>query len=116
MLPPFPGRFEPGFDLLTLSLSASVPLRIQEIIRTGGPTEADYERIASYSEDLTTNGADLFFRSAVKNATAERFNQVTDAIAVLSFQPGGINAFGLHFDGNEMRAWFETMPPPEEAE
>jgi len=39
---------------------------------------------------LSTNGADLFFRSAVKDATAERFNQVTDAIAVLSFQPGDI--------------------------
>ena len=116
MSPPSPGQFEPGFDLLSISLSASVPLRTLEIIRVGGPTEADYERIASYSEDLTTNGADLFFRSAVKDATAERFNQVTDAIAVLSFQPGGINAFGMHFDGNEMRAWFEALPPPKEEE
>jgi hypothetical protein len=116
MSPPFPGRFEPGFDLLSISLSASVPLRILEIIRAGGPTEADYERIASYTDDLLANGADLFFRSAGKGATAERFNQVTDALAVLSFQPGGIDVLGMHFNGSEMRAWFEATPPPEEEE
>ena len=87
---PFPGRDAPGFNLLSVSLSASVPLRTLEIIRVGGPAEADFTRIASYTEDLTANGADLFFYSAKNGATAERFNQVTDVIAVLSFQPGGI--------------------------
>src|SRR5690348_7230793 len=73
-----PGRFGAGFNVLSISLSASVPLRTLEIIRAGGPTEEDYERIRSYTDDLTTNGADLFFRSPVKDASAERFNQVTD--------------------------------------
>lgn len=109
-----PGRFGPGFNVLSISLSASVPLRTLEIIRAGGPTEEDYERIRSYTDDLTTNGADLFFRSPRKDASAERFNQVTDAIAVLSFQPGGVNAFGMHFDGSEMRAWLEAMQQPKE--
>ena len=97
------GPFQPGFDPLTISLSAAVPLRIMELIRNGGPSQEDFERITSYQEDLTAHGDDLYFRNANNNATATRFNQVADAIAVLSFLPGGITAFGMHFDGNEMK-------------
>lgn len=97
------GPFQPGFDLLTISLNMAVPLRIMELIRDGGPTDADYERIKSYQEDLTAHGDDLLFRNAKNNATATRFNQVADAIAVMSFMPDGITAFGMHFDGNEMK-------------
>jgi hypothetical protein len=110
------GRFEPGFDLLTISLSAAVPLRILEIVQAGGPTESDLARARSSTADLTANGADLFFRSRVKGASAERFNQVAEAIAVLSFQPGGVSAFGMHFDGNEMWANREAMQQRAEEE
>ena len=99
-----PGLFQPGFDMLTISLSAAVPLRIIEIIRSGGPTDADFERIQSYREDLTAHGDDLYFQSTKKGETAHRFNQVADAIAVMSFLPGGVPAFGLRFDGNAMKA------------
>lgn len=101
------GQFQPGLSLLSISLSAAVPLRIMKLIREGGPTEADFARITSYQKDLTENGADLFFRNTNEDATATRFNQVADAIAVLSFAPGGITIFGQHFDGKELKKWLE---------
>jgi hypothetical protein len=111
-----PGPFQPGFDLLTISLSAAVPLRIMKLIRDGGPSEADFERIKSYQEDLTTRGSDLYFRNTKNNATATRFNQVADAIAVMSFLPGGITTFGMHFDGNELKKRLEEVQQPSSGE
>jgi hypothetical protein len=44
------------------------------------------------------------FKSKIKGETAKQFNKTALAIAVLSFQPGGIEIFGLHFE--------ESLPEP----
>jgi len=110
------GPLQSGFDLLTMTLGAAVPLRIMELLRKGGPNQEDFERITSYQEDLTAHGEDLFFRHETNHATATRFNQVADAIAVLSFVPGGITAFGMHFDGNEMQTLLAKAKVPSREE
>jgi hypothetical protein len=86
--------------LLATSLSMAVTLIIMEMAQHGGPTEDDYKRVKSYQDDLLERGNDLFYPSKKEGDTAKRFNQVADAIAVLSFAPGGITVFGLHFDSN----------------
>jgi hypothetical protein len=37
-----------------------------------------------------------------RGETAQRFDQVAEIIAVLSFYPGGITIFGLHFDARAL--------------
>lgn len=93
---------ERSANLLSISLSVAVPLRIHDILQNGGPSDKDLARIRSYQSDLLERGVDLFFLKA--GATAERFHQVADAIAVLSFNPGGITVFGQHYDGREVQA------------
>lgn len=90
--------------LLSIALSAAVPLRMLELCRRGGPTAEDLARVQSYQNDLRAHGEDLFFQSKKSDATAERFNQTADAIAVLAFCPGGITIFGAHYDGQQMLA------------
>jgi hypothetical protein len=88
--------------LLSMALSAAVPLRILELCRRGGPTDEDLTRVQAYQEDLSAHGEDLFFRSSKPGGSANRFNQTADAIAVLAFCPGGITIFGAHYDGQQM--------------
>jgi hypothetical protein len=87
-------------QMLATSLAAAVPLRIWELAQQGGPKPEEIERIrAQWQEDiLGPKGPDLFFRSWQAGETAERFNLLAQAIAVLSFQPRGVHVFGQHFD------------------
>jgi len=80
-------------------LALAVPLLIAEMARRGGPADEDYARVASYTNDLAYHGDDLLYASRKPGETSCRFQQVAEAIAVLSFCPGGIAVFGLHFDG-----------------
>jgi len=105
-----PGPFQPGFGLLATALEVAVPLRMMELIRDGGPVEADFARIARHAEDLIAHGDDLLFRNEKQHATATRFNQLADAIAVLSFAPGGITVCGAHFDGCAMKECRAACP------
>jgi hypothetical protein len=98
---------ERSANLLSTSLSVAVPLRIHDMLQNGGPSDRDLARVRSYQSDLMERGADLFFLKA--GATAERFNQVADALAVLSFSPGGITLFGQHYDSREVQAQQEMM-------
>lgn len=94
---------DPGKQsLLATALSAAVPLHILGFCQHGGPTDEDLTRVKSYQKDLCEHGEDLFFRSKKPSGSAERFNQTAEAIAVLSFCPGGITIFGTHYDGQEM--------------
>jgi hypothetical protein len=90
--------------LLAQTLALAVPLLITEIAQRGGPTDEDYARIASYTDDLAVHGDDLLYASRKPGETARRFQQVAEAIAVLSFCPGGITVFGLHFEAGSSPA------------
>lgn len=84
--------------LLAPMLALAVPLLIAELAQHGGPTAEDYARVASYGDDLAFHGDDLLYVSRKQGETAHCFQQVAEAIAVLSFCPGGITVFGLHFE------------------
>ena len=40
----------------------------------------------------------LLFRSRQKGDSAKAFNLLAKALAAMSYFPGGVRAFGLHFD------------------
>lgn len=87
-------------DLLTISLSTAVPLRIMEYKQRGGPTEEDRERTRAFAEVLGEKGDILQFRGAKKGETAAVFNGLADAIAVLAFCPGGVKFRGERWEAN----------------
>jgi len=79
--------------LLPLTLDVAVPLRIDEIRRRGGPTAADLKKAQDYGITLASRGDRLLFRSKKKGETAELFNGLAHAVAVLAFLPGGVTLF-----------------------
>lgn len=86
-------------SLLSVSLSAAVPLRIMRMYEKGGPDDADFIRARKAGELLGEKGDLLMFKSKKEGETAKVFNETAHAIAVLSFCPGGIDIFGQHFEG-----------------
>lgn len=82
--------------LLQAALSAAVPLYIVEM------RSWDWKRISETAQRcaqvVAEKGDIILYRSAVPGETAKAFNALARGIACLSFSPGGVTAFGLHFD------------------
>jgi len=82
--------------LLQTHLSMAVPLLIAEIQAAGGPTTEMLQKVSSYSRDMGAHGDAILFYQ--KGKTTEMINKLVEAMAVLSFCPGGITVFGVHFE------------------
>ena len=74
-------------------------IRLLELRAQGGPNAGDIARVQRYIPDFVERGNDLFFSGGKTGATAERFEQLVEAIAVLAFCPGGITIFDHHHEG-----------------
>lgn len=91
--------------LLKSTLSVAVPLWIE---RVRGYSEADrLARGRQCAQAVAERGDRVLYRSNKRGETAAAFNALAEGIACAAFQPGGIRAFGLHF---------EAEPPPARAE
>lgn len=73
-----------------------VPLIIEEYKRKGGPTQDDFIKAKSYAQEIAEHGDALVFK--VKGKTGQMANIWLDAIAILSFLPGGVTIFEHHFE------------------
>ena len=74
-------------------LATAVTLRIKQLKQEGGPTVARAERLTTYLDQA--EAAPLYGLSlAGQQAPATR--RLVEALATLSFIPGGIDALGLH--------------------
>ncbi len=87
-------------DLLSIAMSAAIPLRIMQLKARGGPSKEDIQKAQKTSEMLGERGDVLIFGGGKKGEAAELFNRTAQAIAVLSFVPGGVTIFGQHFEAN----------------
>lgn len=85
-------------ELLRCTLESSVPFRILELQRFGGPMERDWEEARAFADVLGSEGDGLLFKGHRKGDTARMMGKLIATMAVLAFAPGGITAFGLHFD------------------
>lgn len=82
---------------LAVALSCAVPLQIMLLEDRGGPDEGDFNRAKEFGDRLCgPDGADVIYRG---KQSAEMFNGLSHAIAVLAFCPGGVKLFGQHFEG-----------------
>lgn len=106
-----PFDFSQQESLLKISLSAAVPLWIEEL----KSRDWDYllERARICSQEVSEHGDNLLFRSKKKGETAVAFNRFAEGLAILSMVPGGVSIFGLHF---ECREKLEEMAKPDIAE
>lgn len=87
---------EMRLEILSINLEMAVPAAIDDLQKRGGPTE---EMVESLRELPPLSEA----MSISLPTTKQEFARLVDALAILSFQPGGVRAFGLKFDG--------TRPP-----
>lgn len=81
-------------ELLKLMLPAAVPLWISEL--KGLPWPEITKLAAEASQYIAEHGDALMYKT--KGTTAKAFNQLAKGIAALSFVPGGVKIFGLHFE------------------
>lgn len=85
-------------EVLIISLSAAVPLRIAEFKARGGPTTADFRRVRDNADIIASGSDNMMFRGGKKGEAAKLFNVLADALAVMSFVPGGVEFAGLKFE------------------
>jgi hypothetical protein len=84
-------------EVLRMYLETMVSLRIHDYLEKGGPSDYDYERVrAEYPQYLGSHGDAILFKE--KGVTSYAITVLVDGLAVLSFCPGGVTLFGMHFE------------------
>jgi hypothetical protein len=91
-------------DSLVIALMAAVPIRIELLRRQGGPGPDDWDKATAFGAVLAEKGDVLMFGSKKKGEAADLFNGLAHALACMAFLPGGVVAFGQHW---------EAKPPDE---
>jgi len=94
--------------LLQTALQAAVPLWQMELQRVPW---ADIEpTLAEASKLICEKGDLLLFGGGRKGEVAEVFNATARGIAALSFAPGGIAAFGQHWEARHPGLTYPEAP------
>ena len=86
--------------LLQASLDTAVPLWV---LRHKHRSFEELQLIARQaSQVIAEHGDDILFRSARPGGSAYAFNALAEAIAILSFMPGGVTVFGRHWESQRV--------------
>jgi hypothetical protein len=84
--------------LLRTALAAAVPLWIEDLKKR--PLREVLARAPELGQLLAEKGDLLLFRGGKRGEAARLFNAAAEGIAALSFVPGGVTAFGMHFEAH----------------
>lgn len=86
--------------LLSIALSAAVPLRIEEIRKLGH--DVWWATVQTKRDEWVTaiaeKGDILQYRGGKKGESARVFNLTAEALAHLAFCPGGVTFMDQHFE------------------
>lgn len=88
-------------ELLQPSLEAAVPLRIHELRKSSFEMR---QRMAADAAQVVAEKGDLIMfkepkeKRSTREARKSAFNALVTGLAIGAFQPGGVTAFGLHFE------------------
>lgn len=100
-------------EALKPALSCAVPLWILRLKhRTWSYVE---QRAHECAQIVAEKGDVIMFRSKRQGETAAAFNALAEGLACLSFVPGGVKLFGLHFEdhhpetGLRVSPWFDEL-------
>ncbi len=99
--------------LIQAHLEIGVPSEIHRIERNGGITPADFERVRGHALYIGAHGDAILYHT--KGQTAPAMTRLIEGIAVLSYSPGGITTFGLHFDGQAIAPSYHEMAQAQQA-
>lgn len=83
-------------DLLETALSVSVPIWIEDL--KGKSWDHIQSRAAVCSQEVASHGDLILYKSKKQGESAAAFNRLAEGIACLAFAPGGVTAFGMHFE------------------
>lgn len=83
-------------ELLHETLALAVPLWIERCARLG--PKGRRMRAQVCANHVGTYGDLIQFRGSKPGRSGEVFNRLAEGIAIAAFQPGGITAFGWHFE------------------
>jgi hypothetical protein len=83
---------------LQICLPPAVELRIMEFKSRGGPLPVDFEQIRSTGLLLSEHGDNLLYRSSKPGESADLFNRLAHALAVMAYVPGGVTFCGVHYE------------------
>jgi hypothetical protein len=86
---------DPRLALLQAALGAAVPLHVHEMRKQ--PLDALLARGPELTQIIASHGDNILYRSKKKGESAKAFNALAEAVAILSFMPGGVTVFGCHF-------------------
>ena len=92
-----------GHPLLP-ALGTAVPLWVHDLYRAGGPSAADWQQLSQLGHLFAERGDILLFGGRRPGETAELFNRLAEALALLSFLPGGVRFGTLHFEAERILA------------
>ena len=82
-------------DLLSISLSAAVPLWIEKL-KPLTPEER-IARASGLADIIAAHGDIILYRGGKAGESAKAFNALAEGVAIGAFQPGGVTAFGQHW-------------------
>lgn len=94
-------------ELLKISLSAAVPIWIDELKRRS--LAYVQERAAICGQHVAEHGDVILFKSKKRNATSDAFNRLAEGVACLAFSPGGVTIFEMHFEAQHPEAVSPTQ-------
>ena len=80
---------------LATALSAAVPLWVMQFKTM--PLDV-LQKIAKESSDMMLQTREAILFKTKPGESAKAFNALARGIAVLSFSPGGVRCFGMHFE------------------
>lgn len=82
--------------LLRTSLQVAVPMWVENLkLQSWAQIQP---RLRHCSQMIAEHGDVILYQSKKKGETARAFNALAEGLAILSFAPGGVTAFGLHFE------------------
>lgn len=99
-------------QMLAMHLECFVPIEIIQLQRVGGPTDWHVEEALRKMATLREPGSSeaLFFLD--KGQTRFAVSVLVESLAVLAFVPGGVKAFGCHFEVIEaMKLLYGSLAP-----
>jgi len=83
-------------DLLRTMLPMAVYLNVPNFQQRPW---SELQKIATEaSQYIAEKGDNILFKSKKKGDTAKAFNELAKGVAILSFAPGGVKLFGMHFE------------------
>jgi hypothetical protein len=82
--------------LLRTAVCAAIPLWVMELSRV--PLAKLRARAPDLGQIIAEKGDVIQFRGKKPGETAKAFNALAEAVAILSFMPGGVSFLGDHYE------------------